>query len=329
MLMSISDARRLPRVLAAAVLLSSASTMAHAGEYPDRPIRMIVPSTPGGVQDVLARKVGAELSKRLDQNVVVENHAGANGAIATNLIARAPADGYLIGIGTPGTLSTNTFVQADLRYDPDKDLQPISLAIRTPVVLVVSANFPARNVAEFIAYAKAHPNTVTIANGGVGSSQFVSAHLFQNLTGIQLVDVPYQGGAAAMPDLINGRVAAYLNSPLDILPFVRKGQVRALAVAGSRRLDVLPDVPTLAEEGVRGFDFSAWYGFVGPHGLPPHVLAKLSSNIVDIMSTPEMKAYMEKLDYEVVADTPEQFKAEIAREHQIDASVLGKPAPAK
>jgi tripartite-type tricarboxylate transporter receptor subunit TctC len=308
---------------------SIASSVAGAADYPDRPIRLLVPSLPGGVQDLLARKVGAELTKRFGQQVVVENHAGANGAIATSLIARARPDGYVIGIGTPGTLSTNTLVQPDLLYSPTKDIQPITLAIRTPVVLVVSTNFPAQTVAEFISYAKAHPNTVTVANGGLGSSQFISAKVFQNLTGVQLVDVPYQSGAAPMPDLISGRVAAYLNSPLDIMPFIRNGKVRALAVGAPERLAVLPNVPTLQEEGVHGFNFSAWYGFVAPKNISPAVLSTLNTNIVAIMKSQEVRDFMTKLDYDVVADSPTEFRDEIAREYALDSSVLKKASSTK
>lgn len=318
-------------LLANTVILAGglAAFSVRADTYPSHPIRMIVPSLSGGVQDVLARKVGAELTERLGQRVIVENHAGANGAIGTNLIAKARPDGYTIGVGTPGTQSTDTLLQPDLPYDPATDIQPITLAIRTPVVLVVNAKFPARTVKEFIAYAKAHPNTVTVANGGLGSSQFISARLFEKLTGVQLVEVAYQGGAAPLPDLVSGRVSAYLNSPLDIMPFIRNGQLRALAVGAPERLAALPNVPTLQEEGVQGFNFSAWYGFVAPKGIPAAVLDTLHTNIVAIMKSAEVKAMMAKLDYEIVADTPAEFHNEIRHEVEIDNSVLRKAAARK
>ncbi|MBV6307167.1 tripartite tricarboxylate transporter substrate binding protein [Candidimonas humi] len=287
---------------------------------------MIVPSTSGGLQDVLARKIGEGLTRRLGQPVIVENHAGANGAIGTNLIAKAVPDGYTIGMATPGTLSTDTLLQPNLPYDPARDIQPLTLAIRTPVVLVVNAKFPAKSVKDFVAYAKAHPNTVTVANGGLGSSQFVSARLFEKLAGVKLVEVAYQGGAAAMPDLVSGRVSAYLNSPLDIMPFIRSGQLRALAVGSPERLAALPHVPTLREEGIEGFDFSAWYGLVAPKGIPAPVLKTLNENIVAIMKSPDVRAMMAKMDYEIVADTPEQFRDEIKKEVAIDSSVLQKAA---
>lgn len=317
------------RAVAVFIGMALSITAARADTYPSRPIRLLVPSLPGGVQDLLARKVGAELTKTLNQPVIVENHAGADGAIGANLIAKSAPDGYVIGMGTPGTLSTDKLVQPELPYNPATDLEPITLAIRTPVVLVVNADFPAKSVSEFVAYAKAHPNTVTVANGGLGSSQFISARLFQKLTGVQLVEVPYQSGAAPLPDLISGRVAAYLNSPSDIMPFIRSGQLRALAVGASKRLAALPNVPTFQEEGIQGFAFSAWYGFVAPKGLPPAILKTLNMNIVKIMTSQSLKDIMSKLDYEVVADSPEQFRDEIRKEVTIDSSVLQAASPGK
>ncbi len=312
-------------LLATALLgLAPAGGAARAETYPSHPIRLIVPFSAGGVSDLVARQVGAELTKRFGQPVVVENRAGGDGIIGATVVAKAPPDGYTIGLATPGTQSTNMLLQPDLAYNPATDFDPITMAVRTPVVMVINPKIPARTVSEFVAYAKAHPNGLSFASGGIGSSQHLSGALFQSLTGIEMTHVPYKGGAGPITDLISGRVSMFMTSPFTVISFIRNGQLRALAVGSQARLPDLPDVPTLAEAGVKGFDYSSWYGFVAPKGLPPDVLKTLNTNIVDILNKDPVKAAMLRVDYLIVADTPDQFRAEIAKEMAVDRRILKK-----
>jgi tripartite-type tricarboxylate transporter receptor subunit TctC len=312
-------------LVAAAVAAALFHGPARADNYPSRPIHLIVPSTPGGNEDFVARKVASLLGQKLGQSIIVENNAGADGSIGTNMIAKATPDGYTIGIGTPGTLSTNMLLQPDLPYNPKTDFEPITMAIRTPEVLVVNPKFPAKTLAELIAYAKAHPGQVTVGNGGLGSSQYVASMLLQKLTGTKLREVAYKSGAAPLPDLISGRVQVYMTGPLALLPFIKNGQLRALAVGAPERLGALPDVPTMKEAGLDGFDFASWYGFVAPKGTPPEIIQKLNQAIVAILNSDPVKADLEKLSDYDVANSPEEFRKNIEEEFKIDAEVLGKP----
>jgi tripartite-type tricarboxylate transporter receptor subunit TctC len=304
-------------------LAIAGSTHAEDG-YPSRQIRLIVPSLPGGNEDFVARKVATILSQRLGQPIVVENNTGADGAIGTTMIAQAKPDGYTIGIGTPGTLSTNKLLQPDLPYDPKTDFEAITMAIHTPEILVINPSLPVKTVAELISYAKAHPGELKVGNGGLGSSQFVASMLFQKLTGTKMVEVAYKSGAAPVPDLVAGRIQVFMTGPLALLPFIKSGQLRALGVGADERLTELPDVPTLKEAGVDGFDFSSWYGFVAPKGTPEDIVDKLNQNIVDILTKDPVKTDLNKIDDIIAADTPDHFHQMIEEEFKIDSAVLAK-----
>jgi tripartite-type tricarboxylate transporter receptor subunit TctC len=297
----------------------------HAEEgYPTRQIRLIVPSLPGGNEDFVARKVATLLSQRLKQPIVVENNTGADGAIGTTMIAKAKPDGYTLGIGTPGTLSTNKLLQPDLPYDPKTDFEPITMAIHTPEILVVNPSLPVKSVSELIAYAKAHPGELKVGNGGLGSSQFVASMLFQKLTGTKMVEVAYKSGAAPVPDLVAGRIQVFMTGPLALLPFIKSGQLRPLGVGADQRLGELPDVPTLKEAGLDGFNFSSWYGFVAPKGTPRDIIDTLNKNIVDILTNDPVKTDFNKIDDIIAADTPDHFHQAIEDEFKIDSAVLAK-----
>lgn len=307
-----------------AILGLTAASGAFAADYPSHQIKLIVPSSPGGNEDFVARKVATLLSAEIGQPIVVQNNDGADGAIGTNMIAHANPDGYTIGIGTPGTLSTNKLLQPDLPYDPKTDFEPITMAIHTPEILVVNPKLPVKTLGDLIAYAKAHPGELKVGNGGLGSSQYIASMLFQKLTGTKMVEIAYKSGAAPVPDLVAGRIQVFITGPLALLPFIKSGQVKALGVGADDRLGELPDVPTFKQGGLDGFDFSSWYGFVAPKGTPSDIVDMLNKRIVGILTKDPTKSDFDKIDDIIVADTPDQFHQAIEDEFKIDSAVLGK-----
>ncbi len=309
--------------IAFCALAASLSLGAAAQSYPTKPIKIIVPYTAGGTTDLLARTVGHKLSEKYKQPVVVDNRPGANGIIGMDLVAKAPADGYTLGLASPGTHAVNeTLYASTIPHKPQKDFVPVSLAVRAPMVLVVNSTVPVKNVKELIAYVKASPGKLSIASGGSGSSQHIAAEQLKTMAGIDMVHVPYKGGGAAYIDLIGGQVQVMIDALQQSMPHIKSGKLRAIAVATAQRLPQLPDVPTLAESGVPGYESSAWYGFVAPAGTPKEIVNQLSADIAAILKMPDVKQVLEAPGLVAVGSTPEQFADFIRAETEKDARII-------
>ena len=255
-----------------------------AQTYPSKPIRIVVPFVAGGSSDIVARSVAARMQTSIGQNVVVENRPGANGAIAAEAVMHSPPDGYTIMVGSIGTFAINSALYPKLPYDPLKDLEPLTLAVTTPNVLVASTKFPASSVKELIEYARKHPGKLTYASSGTGSSDHLSAELFKLQTGTFGVHIPYRGGAAAMADLMGGNVDVSFQNLGAAMPHIKSGKLKAYAVTTGYRIDSLPDVPTMQEAGVAGYDASIWLAMLAPPGTPKAIVNRLNSEIGKIMA---------------------------------------------
>jgi tripartite-type tricarboxylate transporter receptor subunit TctC len=302
-------------LLRASLLLPLAGTLSVcAQEYPRRAIRLIVPFAPGGGNDTVARAIALSASALLGQPVVVDNRAGAGGILGAELAAKSPADGYTLFLGGVGSHAVNPNLHAKLPYDPVKDFAPITLIASAPSVLVVHPSVPARTLAEFTALAKASPGRINYASNGNGSSAQLAAVLYESMAGVQMVHVPYKGLAPALVNLLAGEVQAMFSSVVAIVPNIKAGRLRALAVTGKRRVALLPEVPTLDESGVPGYEAGSWYGILAPAGTPPAIVAKLHGAIVDALAQPEVRERLVGEGAEVIGSTPEGFAAHIAAE---------------
>lgn len=292
---------------AGAVLL--AGPTAQAADYPEKPVTMIVPFVPGGSSDITARSVTPVLSQTLGQTFVVENKPGANSAIGAQALARSTPDGYTMMVGSIGTFAINEALYKNLSYNPSKDFAYLTQAVRNPNVLVAATKFPASTVAELVAYAKKNPGSVSYASSGTGSSDHLSAVLFRQRTDSTGVDVPYKGGGAAIADLIGGQVNVSFQNLGAVQNHINAGKLKALAITGDTRAADLPDVPTLAEAGIKDMVVYSWQGFAVPKGTPPAVVEKLSKALQNALRDPKTKQTLQGLGFEVVANTPEQFAA--------------------
>ncbi|MCS3504892.1 Bug family tripartite tricarboxylate transporter substrate binding protein [Achromobacter sp. AGC78] len=292
---------------AGAVLL--AGPTAQAADYPEKPVTMIVPFVPGGSSDITARSVTPVLSQTLGQTFVVENKPGANSAIGAQALARSTPDGYTMMVGSIGTFAINEALYKNLSYNPSKDFAYLTQAVRNPNVLVAATKFPASTVAELVAYAKKNPGSVSYASSGTGSSDHLSAVLFRQRTDSTGVDVPYKGGGAAIADLIGGQVNVSFQNLGAVQNHIKAGKLKALAITGDTRAADLPDVPTLAEAGIKDMVVYSWQGFAVPKGTPPAVVDKLSKALQNALRDPKTKQTLQGLGFEVVANTPEQFAA--------------------
>jgi tripartite-type tricarboxylate transporter receptor subunit TctC len=302
-----SPATGLRSVLAASLfagIFAAASALAQA--YPTRPIRMLVPFSPGGSVDIVARLVGAKLSADLGQQVVVDNRGGAGGTIATAMLARSPGDGYTLMVMHQG-LAFNATLYSGLPYDTLRDLAPIAYVGATPNVLVVTDSLPVKTLPEFLAYARADPGRIAYGSGGMGSAGHLSMELFQSLTGTKLTHVPYKGSGPAIPDLISGQIQAMLLTMPAVMSFVKSGKVRAIATSGARRSPALPELPTVAEAGVPGYEDMPWYGVFGPATMPGELVARLNQAVNKILAEAEMADKLAQQGLEVGAMTSGEF----------------------
>jgi tripartite-type tricarboxylate transporter receptor subunit TctC len=275
--------------------------------YPDKPVTVIVPFVPGGSSDITARSVLPGLNKILGQTFVVENKPGANGAIGAQALARAPADGYTMMVGSIGTFSINQALYKDLAYNPSKDFRYLTMAVRNPNVLVASPNFPANSVEELVAYAKKNPGAVSYASSGTGSSDHLSAVLFRQKTDTTGVDVPYRGGAAAISDLMGNQVNVSFQNLGAVLTHIKAGKLKALATTGDSRIPDLPNVPTIGETGIKDMVVYSWQGFAVPAATPADIVAKLSDALRKTLRDPAVTKTLNGLGFEVVASSPEEF----------------------
>ena len=304
--------RTLIHAAIAAVSLLGASA-ATADNYPSKPIRIVAPSTPGDAPDVIARLVAERLSSAVGQQVFVENHPGAGGVVGSDIVAKAAPDGYTLIIGNAGSHGINASVYSKLPYDIQRDFAPVSQIAIAPNIMVVNPELPVKNVKEFIAYAKARPGALNYASGGNGSSAHMSMELFKSMAGIDLLHVPYKGSSPALTDVITGQVSAMIVNMPPAVPFVKAGKLRALAVTTRSRSPLLPEVPTVAESGLPGYETVAWFGILAPAATPKDIINRLSEEIAKIARSPAMRERLTSLGAEAVGGTPEEFAAVIAR----------------
>jgi len=285
-----------------------------AQDYPKRPVRLIVPFPPGGGNDIVARAVAQELAKSLGQPFVVDNRAGAGGAIGAELAARSPADGYTLFLGGVGSHVVNPSLHAKLSYDPVRDFAPVTLIASAPSVLVVNPSLQVTNVAESTALAKANPGKLNYASNGNGSSAQLAAVLYESMAGVRMMHVPYKGVAAALVDVMSGEVQLMFGTLVAIIPHIKSGRLRALAVTGKRRSALLPDVPTLAESGLPGYEAGSWYGILAPAGTPGAIVARLNAEINNAIRQPEVRERLAAEGAEVLGGTPGDFASHIRTE---------------
>jgi tripartite-type tricarboxylate transporter receptor subunit TctC len=312
--------RRFLRLAASAVALPAISRFALAENYPSRPIRWIVCFAAGGPNDVTARLVGQYLSEQLGQNVVIENRVGAGGNVGMEIALKAPPDGYTIAFVGPNN-AINATLYEKLAFDFIRDSVPIAGTMQLTNVLEVNLDLPVKNVAEFIAYAKANPGKVNYATGGVGTSLHMCGELLKSMTGIDLVHVPYRGTAPALTDLLAGRVQSLFDNIPGAMGQIKGGKLRALGVTAAKRVPALPDVPAIAET-VPGYEADVWYGIGAPRGTPPEVVAKLNSAVNAALADPRLKARMSELGGDPMPMTPEGFGKLVADETQKWAKVI-------
>lgn len=301
--------------VAAGILAAVLPTMgAQASDYPDRTITAVVPFPPGGASDITARLVTGKLAERVKQNVLVENRPGASGTLGALAIKQAAPDGYSLLVASIGVYGINPALFKDLKYDPLADFDLLSVAVRTPNVLVASPQFPANSVAELIAYLKKNPGKVTFASSGVGSSDHLTAELFWQKTGTSGTHIPYKGGAPAINDLLGGHVNVSFQNLGAIAQNVKEGKLKALGVTSAKQNPTLPGVPTMTEQGVGGLEVYSWQAIAAPKGLPPAVKAKLEAELSASAKASDIQSKFEAIGFEVVASNGEQFKKFLTEE---------------
>ena len=298
--------------LAAVALISTAALAlpggaAQAQSYPSKPIRLVLPYVPGGIIDTAGRHFALRLSESLGQSVVAENRPGAGGMVGIDVVARSAPDGYTIVLTDPGIVSNPT-LQKDPPYEL-KAVQAVSIVGSSPAVIVASQHLPVKTFAELIAYAKANPGKLNFASAGIGTAPHLAGEMIKLRTGIDMTHVPYRGIGAAYPDVMSGKVQLAFSSIAGAVPFTSDNRVRPLATTGSARSAVYPDVPTVAESGLPGFDVDLWIGIYAPAGLPPAVLAKLNGELKKVLQHPELKAALAKIGVEPRGTTPEEAAA--------------------
>jgi tripartite-type tricarboxylate transporter receptor subunit TctC len=311
---SLIDQRRRWRALLAAMLLALMAAGAQAQGYPARPIRLIVPFPPGGSTDILGRALGQKLAEAWGQQVIVDNRPGAGGSIGAEAAARAAPDGYTLLMAHIGTLAVNPALYPKLGYDPAQDFAPVSMVAIVPNVLVVHPSVPAKTVTELIEYARRNPGKLNYSSGGNGSAAHLAMEYFKLQTKTDMVHVPYKGTGPALTDLIAGQVSLTMTGAPVVMPQVQAGKLRALGVSSPKRLDAFPDVPTIAESGVPGFDATQWYGVVAPAGTPREIVARLNAEINRVMQSKELKERLLAEGAIAAPDTPEAFAAFIGDE---------------
>jgi tripartite-type tricarboxylate transporter receptor subunit TctC len=305
-----------------AVLLLSLPLLAQA-QYPQRAVKMIVPFPPAGATDVVGRIVALKLSERLGQSVVVENRPGAGGSIGSDLVAKSAPDGYTILMATSSTHSIGPSLQK-LPYDPIRDFAAITHVADIPNVLVVSPKLPVSSLKELVAHARANPGKLNFASSGVGTIVHLNGELFKMVTGTDLVHVPYKGTALSIPDLASGNVAMLFDSLASVMPHIKSGSARPLAINAQRRSHLLPDVPTLAEAGLGAFDRYTWFGMFAPAGTPADVVRKLNGETLAALKSPDLRERFDAVGAEPVGSTPEQFVERIRSDAARWAEVIRK-----
>ena len=317
----ISRFRATALAMAAAASACFAWSAVQAQDYPNRPVRVIVPFSPGGAVDGPMRLIAQKMSERLGQQVIVENKPGAGATIGTEMVAKAVPDGYTLLLASQ-TNAISASLYKQLSYEPIDDFAPISLIGREPGVLVVHPSLPVKTVAEFVTYVKEHPGQVNYASSGNGSGQHLFMALFASMTGIKLDHVPYRGSAQATTDLLAGTVQASIPGTAGMVGHIKAGKLRPLAVTGTRRSPQLPEVPTMIEAGVASYQAYVWLGLLEPKGTPPAIVERLYRDVVAALATPDVTAYMTTAGIEIVGSTPAEFGAYFRAEKDQWAKVV-------
>ena len=300
-------------VLCFALAVCIAETHAQSDAvYPSKPIRMIVPSAPGSGPDIMARAIGQKLTEALGQAIIIDDKPGAGGIIGSEAAAKAPPDGYTLIMSNAGAHTVNPGLYSKLPYDPLKDFAPVTLVALAPNILIVHPTLPVRNVKELIALAKAKPGELTFGSGGNGSTAHLSGEMFKTMAGINIVHIPFKGSPAAVIGVIAGQIALAIPNIPPALPHVRSGKLKALAVTTAKRAAGVPDLPTVAESGLPGYEATAWFGVLAPAATPPQIIARLNAVIVKIAHAREMQERLTAEGADAVGNTPEQF-AQIIR----------------
>ena len=295
------------RILLAFSILVGVANAALAQAWPSRPLRLVIPFSPGGGADIAGRVIGQELSDVLKQPVIIENRAGAGGTIAPNNVAKSPPDGYSLVLGHLGGIAIAPHLYKDLPFDPINDLAPVTLCVNGLSVLVVNPDLPVKTVGELIAYAKANPNKLSFSSAGSGTDTHLAGELFKTMTGTSMVHVPYKGGAPALVDLLAGRVQLAFASVATTITSIQAGKLRAIAMTGKNPFEGLPGVPTIAASGVPGYEISNWYGIFLPANSPQDVIQRINAETIKILQKPEVRGKLIAAGLEPVWSTPKEF----------------------
>lgn len=302
------------RIMSVAAMTFATLANVYAAGYPEKPITAIVPFPPGGSTDTLARAIAPKITQKLGQPFIIENKPGATGAIGASAVKNARPDGYTILVASIGVYAVNPVLQKKITYDPSRDFDLLTVAVRAPNVLVASSSLSANTVQELIAHLKKNPDKVTFASSGSGSSDHLTAALFWQKTGTQGLHVPYKGGAPAITDLLGGHADASFQNINAVINHIKSGKLMALAITGEKRSPLLPQVPTLTEAGVKDVDVYSWQGIAAPKGLPADVKTKLHGAIVEALNSEDVKPRLTEQGFEIVANSPEEFSKFQAQE---------------
>ena len=302
------------RTILAGLALAVMATSANAQIWPTKPIRYVVPFAAGGTTDILARTISEKLSVALGQPVIVDNKPGAGGGVGAAEVAKAPPDGYTILGGTISTHAINATLYSKLPYDPVRDFVAITLIARVPNMLVINNDIPAKNVAELIKLMKANPGNWNFASSGSGTSQHLSGELFKNMAGVEMQHIPYKGSPPALTDVMGGQVSMTFDNITTAWTLAKAGKLRAIAVTTAKRSPVAPDVPTLAESGLPGYEIGSWQGVFAPAGTPPDIVKRLNTEIVKIINMPDVQKRLLELGAEPVGNSSEEFTAFVKTE---------------
>jgi tripartite-type tricarboxylate transporter receptor subunit TctC len=313
---------RIFKLCALSCALLAIAPPALAQDYPNKPLRFIMPYPVGGSIDTAGRLVAQRLAENLGQGVVIDNRTGAGGTVGSELGAQAAPDGYTMVMGGTGTLALSPSLEKNLPYNPNRDFAPVTLLVTIPYVVVVNPAVKANNIRELLALAKAHPGSINYASGGTGSAPHLAGELLNSMSGVRITHVPYKGSAPAITDTISGQVQLTFTGIPSALAYVKSGRLRAIAVTSAKRAAALPDVPTIAESGVPGYVVEPWFGVLMPAHTPPAIVTKMNAEIVKVLQVPAMRERMAAEGFEVAGDTPAQFDTFIRAEQVKWAKVI-------
>jgi len=316
------------RALLGLALSAFVASGAQAQAWPAKPIRLVVPFPAGGGTDIIGRELTQKITEGSKWTFIVDNKPGSGGNIGIDNIAKSPADGYNLVLGQTSNLAINPSLYAKLPYDPARDLTPVSMVASAPLALVVAANSPLRTLADLVAAARARPDQINFATSGNGTVAHLATELFKKEAGIKLTHIPYKGAAQGLNDVIGGQVEVYVSSIPTLIGHIKNGKLRALAVTSLKRVDDLPQVPTIAESGYKGFEAVTWFGVLGPANLPKDVTTRLNAEINKALQTPELKKKLGDQGADVAGSTPEQF-AKLVRDDMVRWGAVVKESGAK